>query len=66
MSDDGEDVLVEAMNQLQQEIGYVVKNLYLLTAEMKDIKVELQAMRRNSSYLKQIAENLEKGLILKK
>lgn len=58
--------LIESINQLQEEITYVVKNIHLLTTEMKEIKVELQAMRRNTIYLKSIAEILQNGIAIKK
>jgi hypothetical protein len=60
------DNIIEAINQLQEENAYIVKQLYELNKTMKDMSIEFQAIRRNSSYIKQIAETLEKGLIIKK
>jgi predicted nucleic acid-binding Zn-ribbon protein len=60
------DSMIEAINQLQEEIAYIVKQQYEMNKTLKDTSIEFQAMRRSLSYLKPIAESLQNGIRIKK
>lgn len=53
--------IVEAIEMNSQAVATGNKNLSDLVQEVKEIKIEMQALRRNSGYLKNIAETLQRG-----
>ena len=58
---DSNKQIVEAIEMNSEAISNSNKKLNDMAQEVKEIKIEMQALRRNTGYLKNIVEILERG-----
>lgn len=56
------DKISDSIEMVTQAISILNKNINDLNQQVKEIKIEMQGIRRNSGYLRNIAETLQKGL----
>lgn len=62
MNDDKYIGIIESIEMNIQAVSLINKNLNDLNQEIKEIKIEMQSLRRNTAYLRNIAEILQEGL----
>ena len=60
--EDNIEKMVGAIEMNTQAIAHLNKNLSDMVQEIKETKIEMQSLRRNSGYLRNIAEILNEGL----